>query len=113
MTTREYKANFDKIDWSKPMTRMKKRPYTCPSKRSRLDFPQIISDHMEAMRHPATGLWADSKSAFRAMTKASGCVEIGNEDPAKIAKRDRPKHDRRKTVEAIKGALRQKGVDIL
>lgn len=39
----------------------------------------IISDTMPAMRHPATGKLMDSKSQFRAITRAAGCVEVGNE----------------------------------
>lgn len=39
----------------------------------------VISDTMDAMVHPATGKLMDSKSQFRAMTRAAGCVEVGNE----------------------------------
>lgn len=43
--------------------------------------PYIQSDYMPtgAMRHPITGKLMDSKSAFRAVTRAHGCVEVGNE----------------------------------
>lgn len=41
--------------------------------------PQIISDTMEALIHPITGKRMDSKSAFRAVTRAHGCEEVGNE----------------------------------
>lgn len=41
----------------------------------------IISDHMPAARHMATGGMFDSKSAFRAATRAAGCVELGNDAP--------------------------------
>lgn len=40
-----------------------------------------ISDTMEPIKHMGTGRVIDSKSKFRADTKASGCVEIGNETP--------------------------------
>ena len=39
----------------------------------------VISDSMDALVHPCTGKLMDSKSAFRAVTKAKGGVEVGNE----------------------------------
>lgn len=40
----------------------------------------VISDTMgTALRHPSTGKLMDSKSGFRAITRAHGCVEVGNE----------------------------------
>ncbi len=39
----------------------------------------VISDTMNAMRHPITQKLMDSKSQFRAVTRAHGCVEVGNE----------------------------------
>lgn len=41
--------------------------------------PYVISDNMQALVHPSTGKLMDSKSAFRAVTKDKGCVEVGNE----------------------------------
>ena len=39
----------------------------------------VISDTMDALRHPITGRLMDSKSQFRSVTRAHGCVEVGNE----------------------------------
>lgn len=39
----------------------------------------VISDSMDMLKHPATGHMTDSKSVFRGHTKASGCIEVGNE----------------------------------
>lgn len=41
----------------------------------------VQSDYLPggAMRHPITGELMDSKSQFRAVTRAHGCVEVGNE----------------------------------
>lgn len=39
----------------------------------------VISDDMPAMRHPITQKPMDSKSQFRAVTRAYGCVEVGND----------------------------------
>lgn len=41
----------------------------------------VISDTMRPMRHPSNGKFYDSKSRFRAETRARGLVEIGNETP--------------------------------
>lgn len=42
-----------------------------------------ISDTMGLTWHPATGKHLDSKSAFRRMTRDSGCREVGNDVPAR------------------------------
>lgn len=40
----------------------------------------VISDAMrDPLRHPITGKLMDSKSQFRAVTRAHGCVEVGND----------------------------------
>lgn len=39
----------------------------------------VISDNMPAMRHPITQKLMDSKSRFRAETRAHGCVEVGSD----------------------------------
>jgi hypothetical protein len=41
--------------------------------------PYVISDALPDMIHPITGKPMDSKSNFRAVTRANGCVEVGNE----------------------------------
>lgn len=41
----------------------------------------VVSDVMAPVKHMGTGAVVDSKAAFRAHTRASGCVEVGN-DPA-------------------------------
>lgn len=53
-------------------------PWPCarPAKSS---APFVISDTMEPTKHMGTGRIIDSKAKFRADTKASGCIEIGNE----------------------------------
>lgn len=39
----------------------------------------VISDTMPGMFHPITMKMMDSKSRFREVTRAHGCVEVGNE----------------------------------
>lgn len=51
-------------------------------KHERTDLPRshyVISDVQPLLKHPVTGRYYDSKSRFRADTKASGCEEVGNE----------------------------------
>jgi hypothetical protein len=43
----------------------------------------VISDTMDPLRHMATGKMHTSKTAFRADTKAAGCIEYGNDAPTK------------------------------
>ncbi|TXH58975.1 MAG: hypothetical protein E6Q97_00770 [Desulfurellales bacterium] len=38
----------------------------------------VIGDTMQMLEHPATGKHYESKSRFRADTKAAGCVELGD-----------------------------------
>jgi len=49
------------------------------SERSALPAPMLALDTMDALWHPHTGQMIDSKSQFRAVTKASGGEEVGNE----------------------------------
>lgn len=82
-----------------------------PESRSDLKAPMIISDNMDALRHPATGLYTDSKSSFRKMTQASGCVEVGDQP---ITPRERkPVSTKKERVSAIKQAMREQGRDVL
>lgn len=41
----------------------------------------FISDTMDAVAHPCTGKLMDSKSEFRKVTRAHGCIEMGNDAP--------------------------------
>ena len=62
----------------------------------------IISDTMAPMKHMGTGRVIDSKAQFRADTRASGCIEIGNETPKARAPINLDRRDRR---EAIKRSI--------
>lgn len=62
----------------------------------------VISDTMDAMRNHADGKIYDSKAKFRAVTKAAGCIEIGNE---KIPERKPVKLDRYQRREQIRQAI--------
>ena len=66
--------------------------------------PNVISDIMDPTRHMATGRYHTSKSAFRADTKASGCIEYGN-DPALTRPRKPIPLSREKRREDIKRTI--------
>lgn len=72
-------------------------------KRSHLPSPMISTDTMAAVQHPCTGEMIDSKARFRNITKAHGCVEVGN-DPARLKPREKPKVDRKEVRAAIRKA---------
>lgn len=50
----------------------------------------VISDTMPGMRHPITQKMMDSKSQFRAVTRAHGCVEVGNDVQRDTRRMDMP-----------------------
>ncbi len=64
----------------------------------------VISDTIPLTRHMADGKYYDSKRKFREATKASGCVEYGN-DPAVTRPRKRILLDRNKRREDIKRTI--------
>jgi hypothetical protein len=75
-----YKAGYAKIDWSVPLPAPEK-PVDYVA-RSDLACPRFISDTMEPASH-VDGNFYSSKSAYRAVTKAHGYVEVGN-DPSRL-----------------------------
>lgn len=46
--------------------------------RSDMPAPMLISDHMQPCEH-VDGRFYDSKAAYRAVTRANGLTEVGNE----------------------------------
>lgn len=66
--------------------------------------PYVISDIMSETRHMATGRIHTSKSEFRKDTKASGCIEYGN-DPALYRPKPYIPLDRGKRREDIRRSL--------
>lgn len=70
--------------------------------------PSIIRDNMDATKHMANGKMYDSKSEFRKATKASGCIEVGN-DSSIINPKPRKfiEPNRRERREDIKRAIYQ------
>lgn len=67
--------------------------------------PHISSDRMPLTEH-VNGKYYDSKSEYRAVTKAEGYIEVGN-DPARFKAGQKATTDTRKTDEAIHRAIAQ------
>lgn len=71
--------------------------------RSHLPCPMFITDTMEPTEH-VDGKHYTSKSQFRKITKANGCIELGN-DPARLRPVPKPKTDRSKIKESVQKAI--------
>lgn len=65
----------------------------------------VISDIMDHTRHMCDGRYYDSKSQFRAVTKAHGCIEVGNETSTLLKPRKNIELDRGQRREDIRRAL--------
>lgn len=83
-------------------------PPPTPVARGDFPTPRVIGDSMDPTEH-IDGKFYDSKSAFRAVTKAAGCVEVGN-DPARHKLIERPKIDHAARKQAVQKALTQAGL---
>lgn len=101
MTSQAYRENFSAIDWSGLIPRTRRGEQQ--PKRSDLACPMIISDEMPAGHHPHDGKAYTSKSAWRAVNRAGGYVEVGN-DPARNKPRQKPKADRKAIRASIERA---------
>lgn len=71
--------------------------------RSDLPTPMFIRDEMPETEHPCTGQVLTSKSSFRAVTKAHGCIEVGN-DPARFKTPSKTKIDRKEIRASLEKA---------
>lgn len=61
----------------------------------------VIQDSMDAVAHPVTGRLMDSKSAFREVTKAAGCVEMGNDAPVQPKQWSEPTNVKQDLIRAF------------
>lgn len=73
------------------------------SARSSLPVPMFIRDEMSEVEHPCDGRSYTSKSAFRAVTKAHGCIEVGN-DASRFKTPSKPKIDRKEIRASLEKA---------
>lgn len=65
----------------------------------------IISDEMSETRHMATGAYYTSKKKFREATRASGCIEVGNETQTLLKPRKVIQLSRQDRREAIRHSI--------
>lgn len=105
MTDAAYRAGYDRIIW-KPIFHEPRA--ASPVARGQFPCPQVISDTMEPTEH-IDGKFYTSKSKFREVTKANGCIEVGN-DPARLRPISRPQADPAKRRDAINKAIAQAGL---
>ena len=83
-------------------------PPAGPVARGDFPTPMVSSDTMDPIEH-VDGRSYTSKSQYRAVTKAHGYVEVGN-DPARLRRPEPPKPDRQARVDAVKKAVAQAGL---
>jgi hypothetical protein len=65
----------------------------------------VISDTMEPTKHMATGEYFTSKAKFRAQTRQSGCIEVGNETDFMLKPRKRVETSREERRHHIREAI--------
>jgi len=94
MTQRMCKACGKWHDLEKPW------PAKCAPK-VKSNAAYVISDTMIPLKHMGTGEVIDSKAKFRAATRASGCVEIGNEPIKPRAQIKLDSGQRRETIRKV------------
>jgi hypothetical protein len=58
-----------------------------PEEGERKVRPEVITDEMDALKHPIDGRFYTSKGKFRDTTRAAGCIELGNDWVAPHRKR--------------------------
>lgn len=78
----------------------------CPYCRSDLPMPMIISDIMPPTEQ-VDGRFYESKSAFRAVGKQLGLIEVGNEKPKPRTRVSGTKEAKEKRRQSIKTAVQR------
>lgn len=69
----------------------------------RTEAPCVVPDSMPETWHPADGKHYDSKSKFRRVTRAHGCIEVGNEKQKDRRQFNRNAHeDVRRAIEMVR-----------
>lgn len=99
----KFKDGYNLVDWSvslPPPNKTHDEP-----KKSNLPCPMVISDSMPDTEH-VNGNFYSSKSAYRAVTKANGYVEVGN-DPSRFRKPGQKKPDPKARRAAADKAIQQ------
>src|ERR1700744_2016002 len=102
MASKVYRDNYALIDFSKDLAPAR-RSHPQP-KRSGLGFPMVISDTMPEAEH-VDGKFYTSKRAFRAVTKAHGYVEVGDEKQKPFKRPEPNKAEIRESLRRAKAKL--------
>jgi len=76
----------------------------CPYCRSDLPMPMVISDTMPPTEQ-VDGRFYESKSAFRAVGKANGLVEVGNERQKPKPRNSGSRAGKQQRINSIRKAL--------
>jgi len=76
----------------------------CPYCRSDLPMPMVISDTMPPTEQ-VDGRFYESKSAFRAVGKANGLVEVGNERQKPKPRNSGSRAGKTQRIDAIRKAV--------
>ena len=84
-------------------------PPPTPVARGNFPTPMFSSDCMEPTEH-IDGRHYSSKSQFRAVTKAHGMTEVGNERPRPVSKDVLRQQSKKARQEAVGKALAQSGL---
>lgn len=87
MADEAYRRGYDRIIW-KPIQPIEV-PIRTPPARGAFSCPMVISDTMDLTEH-VDGRFYDSKSQYRAVTKAHGCIEVGNDKLPPMKRPERP-----------------------
>lgn len=82
--------------YSRPQTPVAPGDFPCP---------RVMTDTMDLTEH-VDGRFYDSKSAYRAVTKANGLIEVGD-DPARLRQKAKPRSDPKKRRQAVEKAVAQ------
>ncbi len=71
------------------------------------DAPNVIRDEIDPTRNMCDNRYYTSKAKFREVTKAHGCVEVGNETTTMLKPRQPVQLDRRQRADDIRRAIHQ------
>jgi hypothetical protein len=83
------------------------RPPRLEAKRSDLPLPYVISDEMPAIEQ-VDGKWYTSKAKFRAVGRAHGLTEVGNEKPKrKTSRASQAPGEMEKRANSVRKAIAQ------
>lgn len=108
MTSKAFKENYDRIDWSGVKPKRRWRHWAKAKRSSKFPVPYIVRPFPDPVQSMADGKYYTDAASLRATYKASGnpqgvdYIEVGDED---ITKFEAPKDDRKAKRDAIERAI--------